>query len=76
MPEEQRNDMNALLADWFESALGAYLLAAERELLDARLPELYGFHLMQLGISDRLRLCEVSASLREKRHRKTGIVLR
>jgi SAM-dependent methyltransferase len=60
MPEEQRDDENALLADWFDSALGARVLATERELLDVRLPQLYGFHLMQLGISDRLRLCDSS----------------
>ncbi|HND15049.1 MAG TPA: hypothetical protein PLN78_08720, partial [Pseudomonadales bacterium] len=60
MPEKQHDDENALLADWFDSALGARVLATERELLDVRLPQLYGFHLMQLGISDRLQLCDSS----------------
>lgn len=60
MPEKQHDDENALLADWFDSALGARVLATERELLDVRLPQLYGFHLMQLGISDRLQFCDSS----------------
>lgn len=50
----------AALADWFDGALGVRMLAAERGMLDERLPGLYGFHLMQLGISDRLWLCDSS----------------
>ena len=50
-PIDDADDNRLLeLESWFQSAFGAYVLGFERELLDARLPELYGFHLMQLGI--------------------------
>ena len=48
------------LADWLDGDLGAHVLAAERALLETKLPGLYGFHLMQLGISDRVRLYDSS----------------
>lgn len=60
MPERRPDDHFAALADWFDGALGNHVLAAERDLLDRRLPDLYGFHLMQLGVADRLRLCDSS----------------
>ena len=34
------------LADWLDGDLGAHVLAAERALLESKLPGLYGFHLM------------------------------
>jgi SAM-dependent methyltransferase len=48
------------LAQWLESDLGARALVEERALLDARLPGLYGFHLLQLGVSDRVCLYDSS----------------
>lgn len=44
----------AALAEWFESDLGRAVLACEAALLAGRLPALFGFHLMQLGVSDRI----------------------
>lgn len=55
-----REEQRTALSHWFESDLGAHVLSAERSLLDARLPELYGFHLMQLGVNDRVVLGESS----------------
>lgn len=49
------------LEDWFDTGFGQHVLAAERELADARLPALFGFHLMQLGISRRVPLYGASA---------------
>lgn len=53
------------LADWLDGDLGRHVLAAERTLLETKLPGLYGFHLMQLGISDRVRLYD-SSMIRHK----------
>ena len=53
------------LADWLDGDLGAHVLAAERTLLETKLPGLYGFHLMQLGISDRVPLYD-SSMIRHK----------
>ena len=35
--------------EWFASPLGAALLETERELLDAVLPNLFGYYLLQVG---------------------------
>jgi SAM-dependent methyltransferase len=45
---------------WFESELGRHVLGEERVMMDAKLPGLYGFHLMQMGISRRVSLFENS----------------
>lgn len=37
---------------WFGGDLGAALLAREQALVARKLPELFGFHLMQLGVSE------------------------
>ncbi|MBN4078803.1 methyltransferase domain-containing protein [Gammaproteobacteria bacterium AH-315-C21] len=37
------------LTDWYKQPLGQRLLEAEQELLDEVLPELFGYHLIQLG---------------------------
>ncbi|HEX4944652.1 MAG TPA: methyltransferase domain-containing protein [Usitatibacteraceae bacterium] len=39
-----------LLADWFGTPLGAYLLEKERAYLDDVTPDLFGFHALQLGL--------------------------
>ncbi|MBL0141333.1 MAG: methyltransferase domain-containing protein [Betaproteobacteria bacterium] len=38
------------LADWFATALGAYLLEKERAYLDDVTPDIFGFHALQLGL--------------------------
>lgn len=53
------------LAEWLDGDLGARVVAEERALLDAKLPGLYGFHLLQLGLSDRVCLYE-SSMIRHK----------
>lgn len=41
------------LAEWFDTPFGRYLWASERAMLQQRLPELSGYHLMQLGVAGR-----------------------
>jgi SAM-dependent methyltransferase len=38
------------LADWFDAPLGEYVLEREREWLDASVPDIFGFHAVQLGM--------------------------
>ena len=38
------------LHDWFQSPLGAYLLAREQTWLDQVAPDIFGFHAIQLGL--------------------------
>lgn len=38
------------LHDWFETPLGAYLLARERAWLDQVVPDIFGYHAVQLGL--------------------------
>jgi len=45
---------------WLESGFGAEILAAEQGLAASKLPGLFGFHLMQLGISRRVSLYDES----------------
>lgn len=40
------------LASWFSTPLGAYLLEKERAFLDAATPDLFGFHALQLGLTE------------------------
>ena len=40
----------ASLHDWFRSSLGEYLLARERAWLDQVVPDIFGFHAVQLGL--------------------------
>ena len=53
------------LEDWFDDGFGRYVLAAEATLLDGLLPTLFGYHLMQLGISRRVSLYD-SSPIRHK----------
>lgn len=46
--------------DWLDTGFGLHVLAAERELLAGLLPGLFGFHLMQIGMSRRVSLHEHS----------------
>ena len=47
--------------DWLESGFGLEVIRAEQAMTAAKLPGLFGFHLMQLGISRRVRLYDDSA---------------
>jgi ubiquinone/menaquinone biosynthesis C-methylase UbiE len=38
------------IAEWFASALGQRVLAEEQQYIDELLPEMFGYHLMQLGV--------------------------
>ncbi len=44
---------------WFESALGKQILREQRAILDQLLPELFGYHLLQLSVQQRA-LCNAS----------------
>lgn len=48
------------ISHWFASPLGQRILAAERSCLDQLLPNIYGYHLMQLSVLDNIRLSERS----------------
>lgn len=48
------------LQDWFDSGLGEYVLERERAWLDATVPDIFGYHAIQLGFAE----CEL---LRESR---------
>jgi SAM-dependent methyltransferase len=48
------------LEGWFCTDLGRHVLRLEQEMTDSKLPGLYGFHLMQLGISSTVRLYDSS----------------
>lgn len=40
------------LRDWFQAPLGQYLLEKERAYLDEVTPDIFGFHALQLGMSE------------------------
>jgi len=50
------------LHDWFQSPLGGYLLARERAWLDQVVPDIFGYHAIQLGLPqiDLLRESRIS----------------
>ncbi|MGH1470091.1 MAG: class I SAM-dependent methyltransferase [Cellvibrionaceae bacterium] len=48
------------LEQWLNGSFGQELLSEEKELVDRALTDLYGFHLMQLGISRHVDLTEAS----------------
>lgn len=60
MPEWKRLSAPEVLAptlhDWFETPLGAAVLTAEQRLIDRALTDCFGYHLLQLGIDNRLTL--------------------
>lgn len=56
----QHDESRVALESWFDSELGRHVLEFERRLLDRKLPGLFGFHLMQLGISRQTMLFESS----------------
>jgi SAM-dependent methyltransferase len=49
-PQTQRNELLGRLSDWFHSATGRLVTDAEAELVDSVLPNLFGYHIVQLGI--------------------------
>lgn len=58
--EAPRNTEALAREQWLEEGFGAEVLAAEQRLAAAKLPGLFGFHLMQLGISRRVSLYDTS----------------
>jgi len=61
MNEELNTSMSQIqrqsaLDAWTRTALGEHLIGLEQRLVDQILPRLYGFHLMQLGISSQTPL--------------------
>ena len=46
------NDRIVGLQDWYASPPGRYLLAWEREQLDAAVADIFGYHALQLGMSE------------------------
>ena len=48
------------LRAWFATQLGQELLASERDLLDRLLPTMFGYHLLQISIDNRLDLARES----------------
>ncbi len=45
---------------WFETPLGQRVLSAEQEKIDKIMPEMYGYHLMQLSVLDKVKLSRES----------------
>ncbi len=58
----ENSDSAELIAreEWLDTGFGREVLAAERSLAADKLPGLFGFHLMQLGISRRVSLYDES----------------
>lgn len=48
------------LHDWFESPLGAAVLAEEQRLIDRALSDCFGYHLLQLGVDNQRTLFNCS----------------
>lgn len=46
---EKHNDLQPDFREWFGTGLGSYLLHQEEELLARILPELFGYHALQIG---------------------------
>lgn len=55
-----QTDFDYALEQWLDTDLGRHVLSAEQELLDALLPKLFGYHLLQLGMSRNVRLFDAS----------------
>lgn len=54
------NQTQKSIQDWFSSPLGQHLLIAEQKTLDQIMPEIYGYHLMQLSVLDTIKLSGLS----------------
>jgi len=48
-PAEERADLQPDFRRWFESDLGAHLLQTEEQLVSRILPDLFGYHALQVG---------------------------
>src|SRR5258708_2841848 len=57
---------NNTLQEWFDTALGQYLLEMERAYLDDVTPDIFGFHALQLGLPgiDLLRASRIAHRVR------------
>lgn len=54
------SDWLSELRNWFDTELGQQLLASERALMDRLLPTMFGYHLVQISIDNRLDLARES----------------
>jgi SAM-dependent methyltransferase len=52
----------AQIANWFTSVLGQRVLAEEQQCIDVLLPEMFGYHLMQLSVLPGLNLFSASST--------------
>lgn len=52
--------IHELVSEWFASPLGQQMLAKERSLCDQILPDMFGYHLIQMGYGKPHWLCESS----------------
>jgi SAM-dependent methyltransferase len=55
-----QTDLDLALEQWLDTDLGRHVLAAELCVLDELLPRLFGYHLLQLGVSRKVRLYDTS----------------
>ncbi len=53
MGRRQINKIRKQLADWFASELGQQTLRFEKEKLESVLPQLFGFHILQVGFPNK-----------------------
>ncbi|SEG00611.1 class I SAM-dependent methyltransferase [Marinobacterium lutimaris] len=56
----QVDELIPALKEWFDSPLGQELIEAERKLLEQVLPTLFGYHLLQVGVDNRLPMFAAS----------------
>jgi len=49
---------NSTNHDWFESALGQYMLDAERQFYDQHVINIFGYHALQIGLHNIDLLCQ------------------
>ena len=49
-PEDAERSVRARVVEWFGSYLGEALLQAERGEINQVLPDLFGYHIVQLGV--------------------------
>ncbi|MEO0442918.1 MAG: methyltransferase domain-containing protein [Pseudomonadota bacterium] len=53
-------DSQAAINDWYQTPLGQRIFAAEQLALDQIMPEMYGYHLMQLSVLSGIKLSNQS----------------
>lgn len=68
--QPQLHTLAPALHDWYRTDLGQALLAVEQRLIDRRLTDCFGYHLLQLGVDSQLALFRES---RVQRTFKAGL---